>query len=166
MLTRGSAIWLAGAFALSVVYCKSPDPPPPTTSTTGQGEGGCPNGTPQALFTVIVRTGDDEPLPPDTTVTVRWSVGEEPSFVLDDPDTWKTLDDGVNLVCDVDPDAGMPVDEIRCEAWTSGATEVEVTATGYLDLVETLTPEEKEGCDHPVPSEKELVLLPDVDAGD
>ena len=156
--------WLGGALALSLAVCKDRNPPPDPTGTTGQGEGGCPGGAPEALFTVVVRTADAEPLPSDTTVKVRWSVGEEPAFVLDDPDTWKTLEDGVNVVCEVDPEAAE-VAELRCELWTSGPTEVEVTATGYLDLDETLTPEEREGCDMPVPSEKELELAPDVDAG-
>lgn len=121
-------------------------------------------GPPEALFTVVVRTADDALLPEDTTVSVRWSAGEEPTFVLDDPNTWKTLDDGVNLVCGVESDRAA-LSELRCELWTSGATEIEVTATGYVDLLETLTPAEKPGCDEPVPSEQELELIPDADAG-
>lgn len=158
---RVSFIWLAGAIVLSVAFCKGGGDPPATAATTGQGEGGCPGGAPEALFTVTVRTSDDAPLPTDTTVTVRWSVGEEPPFVLDDPDTWKKLEDGVNAVCDPLLDGGYPVYELRCELWTSGATEVEVDATGYLELREVLTPATKEGCDQPVPSEEELALLPD-----
>jgi hypothetical protein len=155
---------LAGALVLSLAVCKNRDEPPSSVTTTGQGEGGCPGGAPEALFSVTVRTADGEPLPADTTVTVRWSVGEEPSFVLDDPNTWKTLDDGVNAVCEVGGGGGDSTLELRCELWTSGATEVEVTATGYLDLEKTLTPASKEGCDQPVPSEEELELLPDPDA--
>ena len=144
-----------------------------TSGQTGAGGaggdgGGCPMGPPEALFTITVTSEDDERiLPPDTTVTVRWSAGEEPAFVLGDPATWKTLEDGSNLVCDVDHDQPAPTDltELHCELWTAGATEVEIQAEGYLDYLDTLTPLEKEDCDLPVPSEHELPLETDPEAG-
>jgi hypothetical protein len=107
------------------------------------------------------------PVPGDTTVRVKWSAGEEPEFILDEPDSWKTLEQGSNLVCDIERDAGPPsdLDELRCELWTSGATEIEITAAGYLTHDETLMPKEIDGCDDPVPSELEVELVPDLDAG-
>jgi hypothetical protein len=150
---------------LAVTVCNRDATPPPTGATTGPGEGGCPHGPPEALFTVTIQTDDGAPLPSDTTVSVRWSAGEEPAFVLDDPTTWKTLDDGVNAVCEPDAQAG-PVALLRCELWTSGATEVAVTATGYLELRETLTPATKEGCEEPIPSETALELDPEPDSKD
>lgn len=97
----------------------------------------------------------------DTTVTVRWSAGTEPAYVLGDDSTHLTLEDGSNLVCSAS-DEDMPL-VVTCELWTSGATEVEVTAVGYDDWVQTLTPEEMEGCDEPVPSETEVVLVETMD---
>src|SRR5690606_8410247 len=66
LVGRFSMAWLAGALVLSLAVCKNRDDPPSTASTTGQGEGGCPGGPPEALFTVTVRTADAEPLPSDT----------------------------------------------------------------------------------------------------
>jgi hypothetical protein len=140
---------------------------PPTAASTGTGEGGCPTqSAPAALFTLKV-SAMRGPLPEDTTLQVRWSAGDEPQFVLSDPETWKTLEDGSNVVCDLAHDAGPPVDllELSCELWTSGATEIEVTATGYVTHNETLTPKEIDGCDEPVPSDVEVNLVVDVDAG-
>jgi hypothetical protein len=140
------------------------------TATAGggnSGEGGCPtDGPPEALFTLKV-TAMRGPVPGDTTVRVKWSAGEEPEFILDEPDSWKTLEQGSNLVCDIERDAGPPsdLDELRCELWTSGATEIEITAGGYLTHDETLMPKEIDGCDDPVPSELEVELVPDLDAG-
>jgi hypothetical protein len=138
-----------------------------TTTTSGAGgAGGCPLSQPEALFTVIV-SARGEALPNDTTLSVRWSAGAEPTFILGDRDTWHTLDDGSNVVCDIDHDAGVPSDleELRCELWTSGATEIEVGASGFVTYLETVTPEEREGCDHPIPSEVTVELVPDLDAG-
>lgn len=135
-------------------------------TSTGMGAGGCPMGLPEALFTLKVRAKDG-PLPPDTSVRVKWTAGEEPVFVLSDKDTWKTLDDGSNMQCDVDHDAPVPADleELRCELWTSSATEIEVTAIGYVSVEQTAQPMEVEGCDEPVPSVVEIELLVDLDAG-
>ncbi len=77
--------------------------------------------------------------------------------MLGDETTHLTLEDGSNLVCSPS-DADTPT-TVTCELWTSGATEVEVTALGYDDWIETLTPGEMEGCDEPIPSETEVVLV-------
>lgn len=138
-----------------------------SSSSAGSGEGGCPPvGPPEPLFTLRIAAADG-PLPTDLALQVTWSANEEPRFELNDPTTWKTLEDGSNVVCDVDRDAGTPVDlvELSCELWTSGATLVEVTATGYVAYEETLTPELLDDCDVPLPSEVEVELAVDHDAG-
>jgi hypothetical protein len=135
-------------------------------------------GPPEALYQIVVATVSGEPLPGDTTVAVRWSAGEEPVFVLNDPSTHKTLEDGSNVVCDVRGGGGAggatsnggaggapALASLRCELWTSGTTEVTVTATGYEELVENLKPETVDGCDMPVPSEVELTLEVDPMGG-
>jgi len=150
------------AVLVGLAGCKTtgggPDP--------GNQGGGCPGGPPQALFTVKV-TAVDGSVPIDTSVLVKWSAGQEPLFLLSDPDTWKTLDDESNLVCTVDRDAGPPDDlaELSCELWTSGATELTVAATGYRSHEQTLVPAQVDGCDHPVPSEQAVELEPELDAG-
>jgi hypothetical protein len=105
-------------------------------------------------------------------VLVTWSFGEEPEFKLDDPATWRTLEQNSNVVCHVDRDAAPPtdLDELVCELWTSGATNVKVGATGYLKNGEdgqgdTFQPAEREGCDGPVHSDVKVELLRDPDAG-
>jgi hypothetical protein len=106
-------------------------------------------------------------VPPDTSLLVTWSTGEEPEFRLDDPSTWKTLEQNTNFVCDVERDAAPPtdLDELVCELWTSGATKVEANASGYLKAEQTFTPAEREGCDGPVPSDITVELQRDLDAG-
>lgn len=164
--------WSVVAVALVplLVMCGDDDvsPPPPVTVTSGAGgSGGCPdNALPEPLFTITVRTEDGAPLPPDTALRVRWSAGEEPVFALDDASTWLTLEDNVNVECDVDRDQPPPTDlhELACELWTAGATEVEVSATGYVPRTQTLAPRQVDGCEEPVPSDVELILEPDPDA--
>ena len=138
-----------------------------TNASTGTGEGGCPpQGPPAPLFTLKV-TAMRGPLPEDTTLRVRWSAGDEPEFVLGEPATWMTLDQGSNVVCQVPHDAGPPTDmtELVCELWTSGATEIEIAAKGYVTHNETLTPKTLDECEDPVPSDVEVQLVLDVDAG-
>ena len=138
-----------------------------TNTSTGTGEGGCPpQGPPAPLFTLKV-TAMRGPLPEDTTLRVRWSAGDEPEFVLGQPDTWMTLEQGSNVVCQVPHDAGPPTDmtELVCELWTSGATEIDLTAQGYLPHNQTLTPKTIDECEDPVPSEVEVDLTLDLDAG-
>jgi hypothetical protein len=111
------------------------------------------------LFTVTI-TAEDGALPPDTTVAVDWSAGAEPPFVLSDPATWRTLDDGANVVCDVDRSQPPPtnLDTLVCELWTSGATDVRVEAMGYAPQIETLTPDVSEKCGGPMPKQVAIQL--------
>jgi hypothetical protein len=143
--------------------CDDPATPGPDGGGGGGGEGGCP-AQPKPLYTLTI-TAPGKPVPPDTTLHVVWSAGEE-TFALDNPSTWKTLDDGINVVCAVQRDAGPPtdLDELVCQLWTTGATEVEVTAKGYVQHEETLRPLESELCDA-VPAEVDVVLQPLADAG-
>ncbi len=137
------------------------------SSSSGSGEGGCPAvGPPEPLFTVRIVAADG-PLPADMTLDVRWSAGDEPPFALNDPTTWKTLEDGSNVQCHIDRDGGAPtnLEELSCELWTSGATLVEVAGSGYVAYEETLTPEVLDDCGVPVPSEIEVQLQVDHDAG-
>ena len=133
----------------------------------GGGEGGCGYNPPEALFTLVVQAPEAEVLPQDLTIVVRWSAGEEPTFVLGDKTSWKTLDEGSNIACVLDHAAPVPTDltELRCELWTSGTTEVEVQAAGYVPIDETLVPKLTSGCDVPVPSEVIVTLAVDLDAG-
>lgn len=144
--------------------CKVTTNPPPDGGGA-HGAGGCPTG-PVALYTVHV-TAEDGPVPTDTKLRVRWSAAEEPEFDLADPETWKSVEDGSNVDCNLPPDATPPVtlEELVCELWTSGATDVEVLADGYLTVEETLTPAEMDECEVPVPSDVELELSRDHDAG-
>lgn len=128
------------------------------------GEGGCPT-APEALLTITVRAKDG-PVPPDTQIRVTWSVGEEPLFELDDPTTWKTLDQA-NLVCEVDGAAPPPTDlpALSCQIWSNGPTRVEVSAMGYLPYDETHTPMTSERCEGPIPTAVEIELARDMDGG-
>ena len=144
--------------------CEDSTTPDPDGGAGTGGEGGCPV-QPVPLYTLTI-TAPSVPVPVDTTVHVVWSAGEE-TFVLDDPSTWKTLEDGINVVCAVDHDAGPPadLDQLICQLWTTGATEVEVTATGYIDNEQTLRPKESELCDAIVPTDVTVVLQPMPDGG-
>ncbi len=134
------------------------------TSGVGGGEAGCYNGPPVPLFVVTISAFEGT-LPADTSVLVKWSTGEEPIFLLDDPSSWKTREDGSNLVCDVELDAGAPteLESLRCELWTSGATELVVSGGQLPQHEQTLVPLDVPGCDEPVASDVEVVLgdMPD-----
>ena len=147
---------LAAAVLIGVWSACDEQAPPSGTGGGGGGVGGCEPGPPAALYTLSIAT-EIGPLPADTTVSVRWSAGNEPAFVLGDEGTHLTLEDGSNLVCEAS--AEDPPLTITCELWTSGATEVAITATGYDDWLETLIPGQLEGCDEPVPTETEVVLV-------
>ena len=138
------------------------------SSSTGAGGGdaGCYSGPPVALFVLSIRAADGL-LPEDTTVTVKWSAGDEPPFILNDQSTWMTLEQGANVVCDVDHDAAAipEIEELRCELWTSGATEVTVTGGELPPYESTPTPMEQPGCEEPIASEIEIVLDDMPDAG-
>lgn len=144
--------------------------PPTDTTTGGSGPGGgdagadCPNGPVAMLILDIKAAGG--PVPMDTTLAVSWSAGAEPSFTLDDPKTWSTLDDA-NLVCDVDPQQPPPTDlvELWCQLWTSGVTHVKVTAHGYAPYESMLKPKYSTACKGPVPTTVKVTLAPLPDAG-
>ncbi|WP_434042117.1 MULTISPECIES: hypothetical protein [Sorangium] len=129
------------------------------------GAGGCPVGPREAMFTITVRAPGG-PVPPDTTVRVAWSAGEEPVFVLDDPTTWKTLEEA-NLVCAVDRAKPPPeaLEALVCELWTAGVARVEISGTGYEDLEQTLTPVMSEACEGFIPQKVDIELVPAVDGG-
>lgn len=122
-------------------------------------DAGCPLLGTEPLFVIDIRA-DDGPVPADTEVAALWSAGAEPPFVLSDPATWKTLDDGVNLVCQVDRNAPPPVDlsALVCELWANGAVELSVTAVGYLPQKQTLEPLFDERCDAPLPMKHAILL--------
>ncbi|WP_052376725.1 hypothetical protein [Chondromyces apiculatus] len=124
------------------------------------GAGGCPVEL-QALLNITIRAEEGN-VPPDTTVRVTWSVGEEPVFRLDDTSTWKALDES-NLVCVVGEAQQPPVDvhELRCQIWTSGPTRVEVSAEGFAAYDQTLTPPMSEACEGPVPLQEDITLSRD-----
>lgn len=172
--------WLLPVAAMGLPMCGDDAPPSPTTSSSSSsstGGGGCPMGPPEALFTVRITTEEPGPLPTDTTVAVRWSAGEEPVYVLDDPTTHKTLEDGSNVVCTPLQGAGGAGGQggavaaaggggplaLSCELWTSGTTEITVIATDYPERVETLKPETIDDCESPVPSDVDLVLTTEPD---
>ncbi|WP_437731150.1 hypothetical protein [Sorangium sp. So ce1335] len=129
------------------------------------GAGGCPTGPREAMFTITVRAPGG-PVPADTTVRVAWSAGEEPTFVLNDPTTWKTLDEA-NLVCAVDRAKPPPeaLEALICELWTAGVARVEISGTGYEDLEQTLTPVMRERCEDFIPQKIDIELVPAVDGG-
>jgi hypothetical protein len=160
----------AGTLALlALVFAGCKDQPPkPLVIDGGQGgEGGCPVQLHGPLFTVKV-TAEDGMVPADTTMTVDWSAGTEPVFVLSDPATWRTADDGANVVCDVDTGRRLPAElaALVCELWTSGPTAVFVEAKGFVPYKETLTPGKSEACEGPMPIVAEIQLARAVlDAG-
>jgi hypothetical protein len=135
--------------------CES-DPSSHGATTTGAGGegGGCP--APAEPMLTLTISAVDGPLPPDTTLRVTWSAGHEPAFALDDPSTWQSLDEGANVVCDVDAKKAPP-SELRCELWTSGPTEVVIDAKGYAPVDETFSPKNTDACG-PVPTEVTVVL--------
>jgi hypothetical protein len=104
----------------------------------GGGSGGCV-AVPQPNLLLGVRAHEG-PVPGDTTILVEWSGGQAGPFMLDDPGTWQSLEDS-NLVCDVDKlhPPTMPLDELRCEVWTSGATRVTVQAQGFAGYEKTFS---------------------------
>lgn len=155
---------LAGVCAAAGGACK-----PGGAGGTGAGggtggAGGCPT-QPEPLLTITVRA-QDGPLPPDIAIRVTWSAGEEPVFKLDEPSSWKTLEEA-NLVCDVDPSAPPPTDlaALSCQLWTNGPAAVEIKAEGYVTFEETLTPEMSEVCEAPVPKHVDIEITRDADAG-
>ncbi|MEJ7733035.1 MAG: hypothetical protein WKG00_28035, partial [Polyangiaceae bacterium] len=161
---------LAGAAAIASLAVTAPgcDDPPASNPDAGSGaggEGGCPV-APEPQFRLTIRSAAEALVPADMRLTVEWSAGTQ-VFELDDPSTWKSLEEG-NLVCGVDEDAGPPDDltSLLCQLWTTGATDIEVSATGYQPLQQTLQPAEIEDCDRPPSSDVDVVLEPMADAGE
>lgn len=114
--------------------------------------------TPQPTFALRVLEEAGGFVPPDTTIEVMWSAGNEAPFHLDDPETWGTLETS-NMVCDVDPAQPPPKDLIRlnCALWTSSPTAVRVSAKGYATKERTYTAEPMTACEpEPTPIEIEL----------
>ena len=163
LAVRCPALLCASAIALiSAGGCEPPDSTSGqgggagTSSVTG-GAGGCLM-TPKPSFALKVLVSKGGPVPPDTTVEVRWSAGEEPPFRLDDPKTWGTLETA-NVVCDVDHDKPPPEDlpALTCSLWTSGPTEVTVSAKGFVTKDRTFTQDPSTDCSpDPTPIEVEL----------
>lgn len=159
------------AFALAVLTACSASRPGGSITTGSGGAGGeggaCPM-SPQAMFDLTI-TAAHGPVPRSTTVDVSWSVGHEPTFSLDEPSTWKTIDDQVNLVCDVDPVKPPPeaLSALVCHLWTTGPTHVVVKAKGYTSLDETYVPTYSEHCQGNVPTaiSVTLALVPEEDGG-
>ena len=162
--TAQLVIVLVAFWVIVAVACKVTSESPPDGGGA-HGAGGCPTG-PVPLYTLHLTAADGQ-VPPDLTLSVDWSAGNEPTFDLADPSTWKSVDDGSNVDCNVPAEATPPVslDELRCELWTSGPTDVAVEAAGYLTVEKTLTPPEVDECDVPVPSVTEVELVRDPDAG-
>ena len=163
----GFGVLCALAFgALLPAACDEETSAVASSSGAGGGDAGCYSGPPAPLF-VITISAHAGPLPADTTLAVKWSAGEEPSFSLDDPSSWLSLEDGSNVVCGVDKDAGLPLalDQLRCELWTSGATDLVITAGALPPYQQTLVPLQVPGCDEPVPQEIDVVVGVEPDAG-
>jgi hypothetical protein len=155
------------ACILAAHGCKGSGSPPSSADGGDGGEGGCPLRPPEAQFVVEIRA-EDGPLPPDTRVMIQWTAADEPAFVLSDPNTWKTLDQDVNLVCNIDRSKPPPTDlsVLVCELWVAGAVNIFVEGSGYQPYHDTLTPVMSELCGEPMPADVSIMLLrPVVDAG-
>lgn len=124
----------------------------------------CPTG-PEAMLNLFIKSASG-PVPWDTKVKVSWSAGVEPTFALSDKSTWMSLVDG-NVICDVNANEPPPKDlaELICHLWTSGATHVEVRASGYVTYSETLKAKTVEACKGPVPTDVAVKLAPVPDGG-
>jgi hypothetical protein len=132
---------------------------PPVTSSLGSG--GC-LAPPEPTFALHVLDEAGGFVPPDTTIEVTWSAGDEPPFHLDDPTTWGTLESS-NVLCDVDSTKPPPDDltVLACVLWTASPTKVRVSAKGYGAKEHTYTAEPMKDCEaKPTPIEIELSLDP------
>jgi hypothetical protein len=118
------------------------------------------------MFSLTI-AAEDGPLPPDTSLEVTWSAGPEPVFSLDDPSTWGTPEQGANVVCDIGPTGGPPptLEQLKCDLWTSGPTEIVVKGDDYAAYKDTLVPMQSEICEGPIPTEIEIKLTREVDGG-
>jgi hypothetical protein len=153
--------------ALGTSACTRSGPHGSSGDAGAGGESACPVHLPEPQFVLEIRA-EMGPVPRDTRVVVQWSAADEPAFVLSDPTTWKTLDDSVNLVCNVDRTKPPPEDlsVLVCELWTSGAVNLFVEGTGYSPHEVTLKPVMNELCEEPMSTTLPIVLYPPVpDAG-
>lgn len=118
------------------------------------------------MFTLTIKAIDGL-VPPDTSLEVAWSAGTEPIFKLNEPSTWKTLEQGTNVVCDVDSSSPPPeaLPALVCRLWVSGAAQILILAKHYQPYADTLVPTMSEECHGPIPSDVTVEILPDVDAG-
>jgi hypothetical protein len=148
--------------AITIAACKKSGPSG-GTSSGGGGEGGaggaCPT-APQAMFELTIKA-EDGPLPSSTSVDVSWSAGDEPTFELDQPSTWKTIEQA-NLVCDVDAAKPPPTDlaALVCHLWTAGPINLVVKAKGYTTFEKTYVPVHSDHCDALVPSAISVEIAP------
>lgn len=162
-LPRGLAGGIVACLALALV-------PACDSSGTSSGGGGAGAGgaggaggcqpVPQPTFVLSVLAEAGGPIPPDTTVKVHWSAGDEPPFHLDDPPSWPMLD-SASIQCDVDPQQ-PPIDleRLTCALWTASPTEVSVSAQGFVTEQHTYTAEPTSDCDpEPTPIEIELAAV-------
>jgi hypothetical protein len=165
------ALFTVFAVALAMLAACTERDPVGSTSSTGTGGGGgeggaCPMG-PQAMFDLTI-TATDGDVPPSTTVAVSWSAGQEPTFSLDQPSTWMTIDQA-NIICDVDAKKPPPEHLLKlvCHLWTTGATNVIVTAKGYTSFEMTYASMFSDHCKSLIPTAIgiELEPAPKDDAG-
>lgn len=165
LLIAGALGSLPAFFLLAGACTDAPTPSPSGGQGGAASDGGCPM-TPMPMFTVTI-AAEEGTVPPDTSLTVTWSEGQEPIFRLNDPTTWSSADGEANVVCEVDPSLPPPTDlaVLVCRLWTSGATEIEIKAEGYSRYIETLVPMQSEECEGPVPKEVEVTLTLDMDSG-
>lgn len=118
---------------------------------------------PRALFELTL-TASDGPVPPSTKIDVSWSAGPVPTFALDEPSTWKTIEqEQANLVCDVDASKPPPHDlaALVCHLWTGGATNVVVKAKGYTPFEQTYLPTYSDHCKSLVPTAIGIEISPE-----
>lgn len=163
---------LAFAMAVAAPACSTSSSAQTSSTSTGAGghvdggaggAGGC-SMAPLPSFQLVVRAATGA-LPKDTAVSVLWSAGLEPAFKLDDPTTWKTLAEA-NIACNLDPKKPpKDLQELDCEIWTSGATEINVSASGFVPYDMTLTPMTSDLCMHPPPIPVKVMLEHQGDAG-
>jgi hypothetical protein len=156
-------------FVLVIAAACTTPKPPSGSGGGGQpsvGEGGyCPMG-PTSLLNLTILAAEG-PVPLDTQLQVKWSGTDAETFKLDDKTTWKTLEDGVNLVCEIDLTQPPPADltTLVCHVWTNNATDVVVRATGYETYEKTHPLKQSQHCGGPVPSDVEVTLYQVMDGG-
>jgi hypothetical protein len=163
--------FVISALAMAVLVACTEHAPSGTTSSGTSGTGGaggaCPMG-PQAMFDITI-TATDGDVPPTTAIDVSWSAGQEPKFSLDQPATWKTIDQA-NVICDVDATKPPPehLHALVCHLWTTGATNVVVTAKGYTTFEKTYASMFSDHCQALIPTAIgiELSPAPKDDAGE